>query len=185
MNDTQASPKAISYLIDLVTTVRGQESADLARIWASTATAAQISEQIDRMKVEKANTSIAKAIQHEIDFAELSRDALMTTFEPGRVSPVEIEIGMYRKSNGAMYRVYPARNGGHLLAKRLIDNGDGGWSFEYAGAAIRFVSAGDRMTLEEAKAWGAQLGTCCVCAALLTDPTSVAAGIGPICKDKI
>lgn len=95
-----------------------------------------------------------------------------------------LEMGMYRTQDGTMYRVYPAKNGGHLLAKRLVQV-DGGWEFEYAGAAGRFVAASDRMSLEEAKAWGAQFGTCCVCAALLTDPTSVAKGIGPVCESRV
>lgn len=103
-------------------------------------------------------------------------------FTPPRNAPVE--MGMYRKADGTMYRVYPARAGGHLLAKKLTTTPDG-FEFQYAGAAQRFVSADERMTLEEAKAFGHQFGICCVCAALLTDPVSVEAGIGPICGGRV
>lgn len=96
-----------------------------------------------------------------------------------------LELGMYRKADGTMYRVYPARQSDRILAKRLVSDGEGGWTFEYAGMASRFVKADERMTLEEAKAWGATFGTCCVCAALLTDPESVANGIGPICGSRV
>lgn len=96
-----------------------------------------------------------------------------------------LELGMYRKADGTMYRVYPARQSDRILAKRLVSDGEGGWEFEYAGMASRFVKADEKMTLEEAKAWGAQFGTCCVCAALLSDPVSVAAGIGPKCAQRV
>jgi len=38
-----------------------------------------------------------------------------------------------------------------------------------------------KMTLEEAQAFGIATGICCVCASPLTDPRSVAIGIGPVC----
>lgn len=97
-----------------------------------------------------------------------------------------LEVGMYRTQDGTMYRVYPARaDRTRLLAKSLVADGFGGWSFEYAGMAQRFVTAADRMTLEEAKAFGTEFGVCCVCAALLTDPESVAKGIGPVCEGRV
>lgn len=112
-------------------------------------------------------------------------DALLSAPQAPRRQAAKLELGMYRKADGTMYRVYPARESGRILAKRLVEDGFGGWAFEYAGMADRFVSADERMSLEEAKEWGAQFGTCCVCAALLTDPTSVAAGIGPICASRV
>jgi hypothetical protein len=38
--------------------------------------------------------------------------------------------------------------------------------------------------LGEAKAFGLQAGSCCICSRELTDPASVEAGIGPICAAK-
>ena len=100
------------------------------------------------------------------------------------VAPSEIEVGMYRDGD-RIIRVYPARSGGHLLAKELHLEENGSWRFEYLGAAKRFVGNAKRMTLEDAKEWGSNFGTCCVCAALLTDPTSVAAGVGPVCGSRV
>lgn len=104
-----------------------------------------------------------------------------------------LELGMYRKADGTLYRVYPGRESGRLLAKRLVlvegydfdIHGKKAASFEYAGMASRFVTADERMSLEEAKAFGHQFGICCVCGALLTDPESVERGIGPVCGSRV
>lgn len=98
--------------------------------------------------------------------------------------------GAYRTPDGTLYRVYPARQHEGLLAKRIVIGE--GWEpgdpdrvgFEYAGRADRFVKPEHRLTLEEAAAFGQQYGVCCECGKLLTDPDSVAAGIGPVCAGK-
>ena len=97
---------------------------------------------------------------------------------------VVVEVGMYRKADGTMFRAYRGRESGRILAKRLVA-AESGWAFEYAGLAARFVDPSERMSLEEAKKWGAEFGTCCVCSAVLTDPSSIAAGIGPICASRV
>ena len=51
----------------------------------------------------------------------------------------------------------------------------------YAKGAMRFLSADTKMTLEEAKQFGALYGTCCVCGRTLTNEDSIEAGIGPVC----
>ena len=94
------------------------------------------------------------------------------------------EVGMYRH-DGQIYRVMRSRESGRLYAKRLVLNIDGDASFAYAAGAVFSLSADDRMSLEDAKAWGVEMGICCVCAAVLTDPVSVAAGIGPICGRRV
>jgi hypothetical protein len=96
----------------------------------------------------------------------------------------ELEMGMYRH-DGQIYRVMRSRESGRLYAKRLVLNIDGDASFEYARGAVYTLTADDRMSLEEAKAWGVEMGICCVCAAVLTNPVSVAAGIGPICGGRV
>lgn len=89
--------------------------------------------------------------------------------------------GMYRK-DGKIYRVQKSRQSGYLYAKLLNPKNQ---CFEYASGAMRELCESDRMTLEEAKAFGVETGVCCVCAALLTDPKSIAAGIGPICAKRV
>jgi hypothetical protein len=92
--------------------------------------------------------------------------------------------GMYLVGE-AIYKVQAARGTKNLYAKVLVEDGDG-FRFDYeAGAIVRVRAEGVRMTVDEAKAFGQRTGTCCVCAALLTDPKSIAAGIGPICGGRV
>jgi hypothetical protein len=91
--------------------------------------------------------------------------------------------GMY-KVGERIFKVQKAVHGsGHLYAKELITDQDGS-SFAYAPGIIRTLTLGDKMTIEEAKEFGALYGTCCVCARTLTNETSIEAGIGPVCAGK-
>ena len=101
-----------------------------------------------------------------------------------KAAPVELEAGMYRVGD-VVYKVQKAIHGsGRMYAKRLVVHGPGEATFEYDSGAIRKITAEDRMTLEDAQAFGHNYGVCCNCGALLTDPKSIAAGIGPICAKK-
>lgn len=84
--------------------------------------------------------------------------------------------GMFQTSDGAVYRVVRSQ-AGRLYAKRLNESG----GFSYASAAIAKITEDDRMTLEQAAAWGRRFGFCAWCGRVLTDPASIAAGIGPVC----
>lgn len=98
------------------------------------------------------------------------------------VATAALEIGIYQVGE-RVYKVYPNQSKSHLLAKLLVvDNGEASWS--YQGAAARFVKADQRMTLEQAKVFGAITGICCNCGRTLTDETSIEAGIGPICAQR-
>ncbi len=88
------------------------------------------------------------------------------------------EVGVYRNAEGDIFRVQKSRQSGNLYAKKL-DIFDGG--FLYVQGAMRFIKPSDKMTLDEAKAFGVQFGICCWCGATLTDPVSVEQGIGPVC----
>lgn len=98
-----------------------------------------------------------------------------------------LSVGMYRTGSGTIYRVHESRETGRLYAKRMD------WDmlteskprFEYDKGAIYALTSADRMTLDEAKAWGVETGVCCVCGAFLTDAKSVARGIGPICEGRV
>jgi hypothetical protein len=95
---------------------------------------------------------------------------------------------MYRTADGTIYKVQKAVHGsGRMTAKRLVDGRDtkSGWGFVYAGLASRFVKADDKLSMDEAKRFGAVYGVCCVCAATLTDEASIEAGIGPVCASRI
>jgi Family of unknown function (DUF6011) len=90
----------------------------------------------------------------------------------------QLDSGMYAL-DGKIYRVQLNRAGTQWYAKELTASG-----LEYAGK-VRGLTADHRMTLDDAKAYGRETGQCCCCGALLTDPKSVAAGIGPICGGKV
>lgn len=119
-------------------------------------------------------------------------------------TPVDLEAGMYRL-NETIYKVQVAVHGsGRPYAKRLTAQefcGECGehanfhddgphefvtkWKFEWEKGAIQRLRPEHRMSLEEAKEFGAIYGICCVCAATLTDEKSIEAGIGPVCGKRV
>lgn len=107
---------------------------------------------------------------------------------------IELEDGIYRDpSTNAIFKVYhTVRGANQQVAKELIFNPDDldiaeqrECSFEYRGkAGLKGLTPEMRMTLEEAKEFGALYGVCCNCGATLTAEESIEAGIGPICAQK-
>lgn len=107
----------------------------------------------------------------------VSRDETATL--PTVDSEPKVTEGMYRVGD-VVYKVQAAIHGsGRLYAKRLH-----GQSFVYEKGAIYRLKPENKMTLEDAKEWGLLYGTCCVCGRTLTDETSIANGIGPVCAGK-
>lgn len=103
---------------------------------------------------------------------------------PAHVGPAT--EGMHKVGN-EIFKVQKAVHGsGHLYAKRLVgpDEFGGKAEFEYAPGALKNLSTATKMTLEEAKEFGALYGTCCVCGRTLTNEKSIYAGIGPVCAGK-
>lgn len=92
-----------------------------------------------------------------------------------------VEVGIYQNEQGDIYRVQPSRSGGGRYAKKLLFTG--GW--EYEQGAISRLKPEQKLTLEEAKAFGSATGLCCVCGAFLTDPKSAEQGIGPVCAKRV
>ena len=96
----------------------------------------------------------------------------------------ELEPGMYKTADGTIYKIQLAVHGSKKpYAKRLVPPAEFGANaeFVYAPGAMRGILPEHKMTLEEAKEFGALYGTCCVCGRTLTDERSIAAGIGPVC----
>lgn len=82
-----------------------------------------------------------------------------------------------------IYKVQVAVHGSGRLYAKLLDKDSG--RFVHAPGAIRKLQVqGRKMTLKEAKEYGALYGTCVRCGRTLTDEDSIAAGIGPICAEK-
>lgn len=96
-----------------------------------------------------------------------------------------VEEGMYRK-DGVIFRVHRSRESGNLYAKRLeldlMSNGKP--RFVYAKGAVMALTSDDKLSRDDAKAFGVETGVCCVCGAFLTDEKSVSEGIGPVCAKR-
>lgn len=90
------------------------------------------------------------------------------------------EPGMYTL-DGHIFKVTPKRYGKGFNVKRATP--DSATHFEYYGSAYSIRGA-RKLTQDEAAAWGDVYGFCVCCGRLLTDPESIAAGIGPVCVTK-
>ena len=95
------------------------------------------------------------------------------------------EIGMYVNADGVAYRVKQSK-AGRLYASRFVPEAQARADrFVYEGGAVYRLDASMRMTLEQAKALGAQYSQCCVCGRDLSADQSVEAGIGPVCAGRL
>jgi len=126
-------------------------------------------DQIDTITFAQVNETI-----------ECLKDIILSEKKIALTNPATADItpGIYRNDKGT-FKVYKARSGSHLLAKKLIDD-----EWIYQGAANRFVKAAEKISIEEAKEYGKRTGNCMVCSRELTNPDSIEAGIGPICASK-
>jgi hypothetical protein len=94
------------------------------------------------------------------------------------------EIGMYER-DGVLYRVKKSGTG-NLYAMRFVPTGaTKSERYEYAKGVIRALSAHDRMTVERCAELGVAYSVCVICGADLSDPKSVARGMGPTCAKKV
>lgn len=126
---------------------------------------------LDRLSNREASGLIEKLLQMPKPVQQVASDGIPLA---------EIKPGSYWTFDGKVARVRESRSSGRLYAELLNAESE---KFEYSRGAIFKLKS--RMTLDEAKAWGAQHGLCCVCAKLLTDPKSIEAGIGPVCAKRV
>jgi hypothetical protein len=169
MTERAATTGQISFLRDLVREMRGEEAVEQAVAWAWGAGFDATSQQIDRLKAERA------ARRRKQDGA---------TFERASVKPWQpVGEGFY-SYEGQIVKVVAspyARNRFGLTVKTL--NPDlGVW--ELAAPLLRLLKPEHKLTLEQAQEFGRLTGRCCRCAAMLTDDESIARGLGPICMTK-
>ncbi len=96
---------------------------------------------------------------------------------------------MYRIESGAIYRVQTVPGSDYRVAKRLVVVDLGGGKsrgrFEREDRMVYRLRPEHRMTPEEAAKYGALYNFCIVCGRTLTHEDSIAAGIGPICAEKV
>lgn len=207
MNTTtelEATGKQIAFLASLA----GQKlSADDAAKVNADALAGRwgrksISEEINRLKgMPRRQPDPRHPSYQRSATAEANERA--TESLPTPQAPPPLVAGMYRMGED-VYKVQVAVHGSGLpYAKLLAQTGDcrecgwtqeshesdhefkAAWRFEYAPGAIKVLFPEHRMTLDEAKAFGALYGTCCVCGRTLTNEVSIEAGIGPICGGRV
>lgn len=110
---------------------------------------------------------------------------------PAKAPAEELTDGMYQLPTGEIFKAqYAAHGSGRLYAKALVVTeyeatedypAETVVRFEYSPGAIRRLTLADKMSKEAAQEFGRLYGVCCVCAAVLTDETSIAEGIGPVC----
>lgn len=94
----------------------------------------------------------------------------------------ELEDGFYEYEN-TVYKVVHAVNGSGRQYAKALDLETGEWA--YAPGAIKTVTLlASKLTLDKAKELGQLYGMCVRCGRTLTDETSIAAGIGPICAGR-
>jgi hypothetical protein len=105
----------------------------------------------------------------------------------------EITEGMYRKSDGTIYKVAYTRQSRQLVAYKwnlfttLVPTAKGlkYGEFNYEGKSPLYsLSIDDRLTLEQAKALGAEFHYCIRCGIELTKQSSIDQGMGDWCASK-
>ena len=119
-----------------------------------TLTTAQASDAIDRLLAMPRNASTAAA---------------------------ELEAGIYLLGDKVVKVQRAVHGSGNMYAK-VLDPSTG--KFDYTPGLIRELTADQRMTLEQARQYGAIYGVCCNCGRTLTNEDSIEAGIGPVCASR-
>lgn len=132
-------------------------------------------------------------VSRMIDAARGNNDALQSELKalgwvPDAIQKPESErayvaTGMYQVDS-RIFKVLPSRNSDRHYAKELTGEPKSGYSFTYAPGAMSLIREEHKMTPEQAAEFGKLTGSCCCCGRLLTDPESIADGIGPVCKGK-
>lgn len=164
-----ATTGQIAFLRDLVRELRGENDVERAVSWAWGAGFDATSQQIDRLKAERAKKRRA------------SDTALLNSLSVKRWEPVG--EGFYML-DGRVVKVVAspyARNPYGMTVKVLIPD-LGVW--DLAWPLFRLLRPEHKLTLEQAAEFGKATGRCARCAAVLTDEESISRGVGPVCATK-
>ncbi len=173
-----ATHKQIMYIVSLAT----KRGYDVRAMVAETDESGEIVLNASGECSPKITKKAASASIEKLRDPRSEIDAPKIDVKP--VEKIELEDGMYR-FNDRIFKVQHAVHGsGRQYAKELTQYDDGSWGFEIARGMIFKLRPEHKMTLEEAKEFGALYGTCCVCGRTLTNEASIEAGIGPICASK-
>lgn len=138
---------------------------------------------LDNNKATRREIEEAKFDSALGDWQERQALGLPEPTAPAPAKQVFVTTGMYRVGED-VYKVLPSRQSERHYAKKLTGSTADGFAFTYAKGAMRLIRPEHRMTVEQAAEFGKLTGTCCCCGKLLTDPDSIAKGIGPVCEKK-
>lgn len=99
-------------------------------------------------------------------------------------APTAVVPEGFHVHDGTVYKVQVSKTGNAYAKVLELSGTKGRW--EYAGAGpLRHLSAATLADLETAQAFGLDTGVCMCCGATLTDPESIARGIGPVCGGRL
>lgn len=143
--------------------------------------ASQVISMLKRLPVRPVETS-DKESPSSGTAARVTEDGMYRNPETGQVIKVQ-----WNKASGDGRRLY-AKVAVILAEAERDANGKihrpADVEFRYAHGLIHRVRPEWRMTIEEQAEWGRLYGVCCNCHRTLTDETSIALGIGPVCRSK-
>lgn len=147
----------------------------LAEEGDSKSCSAAISQFID---INSRLTHILKSAGHDPD-----------ALKKAGAAPAELEPGTYFETiaNGdgtdyiQIWKAQRSKTSGHVYVKKLFRNG--AWKYA-AGMTKHVLNSCETLSFEKAVEYGKMYGQCGSCGKTLTNPDSIAAGIGPICADK-
>lgn len=118
-------------------------------------------------------------LSEELDMALAADTTIPDQPAPG---PPTVPAGRYaiRCDDGhyAFYRVWCGSRGGVVVYMQISDDEQRCYGAQATAILCKIQAAGP---LEAAKAYGREIGCCGVCNRTLTNPDSIAAGIGPVC----
>jgi len=148
-----------------------------------------LNKSLDDYTVPEASVLIDQLLQEVNAKKQKEADQARSDRKYGKPRDLTIvQDGMYQSPAGIIFKVqYAVHGSGRLYAKQLLPpvQYGGKASFVYEPGLIRKIKPEWRMTLEQAKAFGALYGTCCICGRTLTNEVSIEAGIGPVCAGRL
>jgi hypothetical protein len=188
LRSEHASEAQISYLTSLING-RSFGAAD-SRLRDQAAAA------IEAGALSKSLASAAISAFKVLPYAERASVTPLTTVAENVAKDETDRLdGIYAKG-GKIYKVQYNRTRTNLYGKLFVpeNSTEAVWDssgnlsasgtvvWEYVGSFARLnLTAADKMSIEEAKKFGALYGTCINCGRTLTDEKSIEAGIGPVC----
>lgn len=99
-------------------------------------------------------------------------------------TPTNAPLGVY-KHGGEIYRVVKARQSENRYAQKLITIEGRAPRWDIAYGFVRTLKVEELISPEVAAQMGRAFGYCVICGRFLSDPESIAKGIGPVCYERV